>query len=89
MTEKTTDLIVSKLLDAANIEHYAESCPIEEINKAMVSKRGTGKKGFPEYLAISGTFGTPVLPVYQSLCPHSSFKQKAHLHQNKARQILN
>ena len=33
-----------------------ESCPIEEINKAMVSKRGTGKKGFPEYLAISGDF---------------------------------
>ena len=56
MTEKTTDLIMSKLLDAANIEHYAESCPIEEINKAMVSKRGTGKKGFPEYLAISGDF---------------------------------
>ena len=22
----------------------------------MVSKRGTGKKGFPEYLAISGDF---------------------------------
>ena len=56
MTEKTTDLIVSKLLDASSIEHYAESCPIEEINKAMVSKRGTGKKGFPEYLAISGDF---------------------------------
>ena len=56
MTEKTTDLIISKLLDAANIEHYAESCPIDEINKAMVSKRGTGKKGFPEYLAISGGF---------------------------------
>lgn len=56
MTEKTTDLIISKLLDAANIEHYAESCPIDEINKAMVSKRGTGKKGFPEYLAISGDF---------------------------------
>ena len=34
------------------------------------------------------SFGTSVLPVYQSLCPHSSFKQKAHLHQNKARQIL-
>lgn len=30
MTEKTTDLIISKLLDAANIEHYAESCPIEK-----------------------------------------------------------
>ena len=56
MTEKTTDLIISKLLDASSIEHYAESCPIEEINKAMVSKRGTGKKGFPEYLAISGDF---------------------------------
>lgn len=37
MTEKTTDLIISKLLDASSIEHYAESCPIEEINKAMVS----------------------------------------------------
>ena len=56
MTEKTTDLIISKLLDAVNIEHYAESCPIDEINKAMVSKRGTGKKGFPEYLVISGDF---------------------------------
>lgn len=43
MTEKTTDLIISKLLDASSIEHYAEACPIEEINKAMVSKRGTGK----------------------------------------------
>ena len=30
MIEKTTDLIISKLLDAANIVHYAESCPIEE-----------------------------------------------------------
>ena len=38
MTEKTTDLIISKLLDASSIEHYAESCPIEEINKAMVSE---------------------------------------------------
>lgn len=27
MTEKTTDLIISKLLDAANIEHYAELMP--------------------------------------------------------------
>ena len=44
------------MLDVANIEHYAESCPIDEINKAMVSQRGTGKKGFPEYLAISGDF---------------------------------
>ena len=56
MTEKTTDIIISKLLDASNIKHYAELCPIEEINKAMVSKRGTGKKGFPEYLAMSGDF---------------------------------
>lgn len=56
MTEKTTDIIISKLLDASNIKHYAESCPIEEINKSMVSKRGTGKKGFPEYLAMSGDF---------------------------------
>lgn len=56
MTEKTTDIIISKLLDASNIKYYAESCPIEEINKAMVSKRGTGKKGFPEYLAMSGDF---------------------------------
>ena len=56
MTEKTTDIIISKLLDASDIKHYAESGPIEEINKAMVSKRGTGKKGFPEYLAISGDF---------------------------------
>ena len=44
------------MLDASSIKYYAESCPIEEINKAMVSKRGTGKKGFPEYLAISGDF---------------------------------
>lgn len=56
MTEKTTDIIISKMLDASNIKHYAESCPIEEINKAMFSKRGTGKKGFPEYLAMSGDF---------------------------------
>ena len=29
------------------------------------------------------SFDTSVLPVYQFLCPHSSFKQKAHLHQIK------
>ena len=28
-TEKTTDIIISKLLDASSIKYYAESCPIE------------------------------------------------------------
>lgn len=54
--EKETDLIISRLLLTAGIKHYAEECPIEEINNAMVSKRGTGKKGLPEYLAMSGDF---------------------------------
>lgn len=54
--EKETDLIISRLLDASHIKYYAEECPIKEINKAMFSKRGTGKKGFPEYLAQSGEF---------------------------------
>ena len=34
------------------------------------------------------SFGTSVLPVYRSLCPHSSFKQIEHLHPKKARQIF-
>ena len=56
--EKLTDLLVAKLLDAAHIEYTTGESQIKEIDKALsiASKRGTGKKGFPEYVAQVGEF---------------------------------
>lgn len=56
--EKTTDILVAKLLTDAGIKFTPEESEICEINEALktASKRDTGKKGFPEYVAQSGEF---------------------------------
>ena len=56
--EKKTDIIVAQLLTEAGIEFTPEESHIHEINEALktASKRDTGKKGFPEYVAQSGDF---------------------------------
>lgn len=56
--EKITDHIVAQLLREANIEFTPNESRIIEINEALKtsSKRDTGKKGFPEFVAQSGDF---------------------------------
>ncbi|MFW0119462.1 HsdM family class I SAM-dependent methyltransferase [Rothia sp. P5764] len=56
--EKNTDLFVSKLLSDADINHSAEVSGIKDVDKALktASKRGTGKIGSPEFLALQGDF---------------------------------
>ena len=56
--EKTTDRIIGNLLTAAKISFTENGSNIVEINKALqtASKRGTGKKGFPEFVAQVGDF---------------------------------
>lgn len=56
--EKQTDFLVRDLLQAANINFDAEQSRIREINEALstASKHGTGKHGFPEFIAKSGDF---------------------------------
>ncbi len=53
MSEKKTDILISKLLEKANIDFEPNESKIKEVNEALktASKRGTGKKGFPEYVA--------------------------------------
>lgn len=56
--EKETDFLVRDLLQQANIKFDSEKSRIMEIDKALStsSKRGTGKQGFPEFVAKSGDF---------------------------------
>ena len=56
--EKVTDIIVARLLTEAGIEATPEESRIHEINEALKtsSKRDTGRKGFPEFVAQSGDF---------------------------------
>ena len=56
--EKVTDIIVAQLLAKAGIEATPEESQIKEINEALKtsSKRDTGRKGFPEFVAQSGDF---------------------------------
>jgi len=56
--EKKTDLIVARLLTKAGIDYTPNESHIKEINEALKksSKRDTGRKGFPEYVAQSGDF---------------------------------
>lgn len=55
--EKTTDNIIHDLLVAAGIEHEAGESRVKEIKEALktASKRGTGKAGFPEFVAYPGS----------------------------------
>ncbi len=56
--EKQTDFIIANLLQKANIPFTMNGSDIKEIEQALKtgSKRGTGKKGFPEFVAKSGNF---------------------------------
>ena len=56
--EKKTDFIVAQLLTNAGLDFTMNGSQIEEINEALKtsSKRGTGKTGFPEFVAQSGEF---------------------------------
>lgn len=56
--EKKTDIIVAKLLSEAGIDATPNESCIREINEALStsSKRDTGRKGFPEFVAQSGDF---------------------------------
>ena len=56
--EKLTDLIISRLLDAAKINFFPNGSNIFEIQRALstASKRGTNKQGFPEFTAVVNDF---------------------------------
>ena len=58
VNEKKTDIIVAQLLDAAGIQYTPNGSDVSEINQALssASKRGTGNKGFPEFVAVSNGF---------------------------------
>ena len=58
MSERTTDRIVANLLTSAGITFDEQKSSIKEIDKALStsSKHGTGKHGFPEFIAQSGDF---------------------------------
>lgn len=56
--EVKTDLWVAKQLDECNIRFDAQGSNTKEIDEALksASKRGTGKAGYPEYVAVIGDF---------------------------------
>ena len=56
--EKKTDLFVAELLKAANINATPNGSDIIEVAEALksASKRGTNKKGFPEFVAKVNDF---------------------------------
>jgi type I restriction enzyme M protein len=56
--ERKTDFFVGDLLKVANISFTPNGSDIKEIQDALktASKKGTGKAGFPEFVAISKEF---------------------------------
>lgn len=56
--ERKTDFFIGKLLDAARIKYTPNGSDIKEIQDALktASKKGTGKVGFPEFVALSKEF---------------------------------
>ena len=56
--EVKTDLWVAKQLDECDIKFDAQGSNTKEIDDALktASKRGTGKVGYPEYVAVIGDF---------------------------------
>ena len=56
--EVKTDLWVAKQLDECSIRFDAQGSNTKEIDEALksASKRGTGKAGYPEYVAVIGDF---------------------------------
>ena len=56
--EVRTDLCVAKQLDEYRISFDAQGSNVKEIDEALktASKRGTGKAGYPEYVAVINDF---------------------------------
>lgn len=56
--EASTDLWVAHMLDDAEITYSPQGSNVKDINKALsaASKRGTGKAGYPEFVAVVGRF---------------------------------
>ena len=56
--EKSIDFTVAKMLESVQIPFEYQECSIVEVTKALktASKKGTGKQGFPEFVAKSGDF---------------------------------
>lgn len=56
--EVKTDLWVAKQLGECGISFDAQGSDVKEIDEALktASKRGTGKAGYPEYVAVIGDF---------------------------------
>lgn len=56
--EARTDLWVAKQLDEHRISFDAQGSNVKEIDEALktASKRGTGKAGYPEYVAVINDF---------------------------------
>ncbi|MBO4316378.1 MAG: SAM-dependent DNA methyltransferase, partial [Prevotella sp.] len=58
VNEKKTDIIVAQMLSEVGINFTPNGSNVEEVNNALASssKRGTGRKGFPEFVAMSNGF---------------------------------
>lgn len=56
--ERKTDFFIGKLLDVAQINYTPNGSSILEIEKALktASKKGTGRVGFPEFVALCSDF---------------------------------
>ncbi|WP_064970641.1 hypothetical protein [Riemerella anatipestifer] len=56
--EKKTDIFIAELLKSAEIKYTPNGSDIKEVQDALktASKKGTGKFGFPEFVAISKDF---------------------------------
>lgn len=56
--EKKTDIFISKLLESSKIKYTPNGSDTKEIQEALktASKKGNGKVGFPEFVAISQDF---------------------------------
>lgn len=56
--EARTDLWVAKQLESCGIKFDAQGSNVKELDEALktASKRGTGKVGYPEYVAVVGDF---------------------------------
>ncbi len=56
--ERKTDFFIGKLLDLAKIEYTPNGSCIKEVHDALktASKKGTGRVGFPEFVAKSKDF---------------------------------
>lgn len=80
--EKKTDIFISRLLENAEIQYTPNGSDIKEIQDALktASKKGTGKIGFPEFVAISNDF---ILVI-----ENKSDTEKQVLYQDDAQQIL-